>query len=41
MTDNIKLSHGNGGLENNELISNVFYKAFKNESVPKIAADLD
>jgi len=35
MTDNIKLSHGNGGLENNELISNVFYKAFKNEILQK------
>jgi len=31
MTNNIKLSHGNGGLENNELISKIFYKAFKNE----------
>ncbi len=27
----IKLAHGNGGEENNELISKVFYKAFKNE----------
>jgi len=27
----IKLAHGNGGQENNELISKVFYKAFKNE----------
>lgn len=27
----IKLAHGNGGEENNELISEVFYKAFKNE----------
>ena len=27
----IKLAHGNGGEENNELISQVFYKAFKNE----------
>ncbi|MEA1891160.1 MAG: hydrogenase expression/formation protein HypE [Campylobacterota bacterium] len=27
----IKLSHGNGGEENNELISKVFYKAFANE----------
>jgi hydrogenase expression/formation protein HypE len=33
--DKIKLSHGNGGLENNELISNVFYKAFKNEILEK------
>lgn len=35
MIDKIKLSHGNGGLENNELISNVFYKAFKNEILEK------
>lgn len=27
----IKLAHGNGGEENNELINKVFYKAFKNE----------
>ncbi len=27
----IKLAHGNGGEENNELISKVFYKAFKND----------
>lgn len=32
---NIKLSHGNGGQENNELISKVFYKAFKNEILSK------
>lgn len=31
MTKNITLSHGNGGVENNELISKVFYKAFKND----------
>ncbi len=31
----IKLSHGNGGQENNELISKVFYKAFKNEILEK------
>jgi len=31
----IKLSHGNGGEENNELISEVFYKAFKNEILEK------
>ncbi len=31
MKGNIKLAHGNGGEENNELISEVFYKAFKNE----------
>ncbi len=28
---NISLACGNGGVENNELISNVFYKAFKND----------
>ena len=31
----IKLAHGNGGEENNELISKVFYKAFKNEILKK------
>ncbi len=31
MKDTITLSHGNGGEENNELISKIFYKAFKNE----------
>ena len=31
MDKNIKLAHGNGGEENNELISEVFYKAFKND----------
>ncbi len=31
----IKLAHGNGGEENNELISKVFYKAFKNEILEK------
>jgi len=31
----IKLSHGNGGEENNELISKVFYKAFNNEILQK------
>ncbi|MEA3330556.1 MAG: hydrogenase expression/formation protein HypE [Campylobacterota bacterium] len=31
----IKLSHGNGGLENSELISKVFYKAFENETLQK------
>lgn len=31
----IKLAHGNGGQENNELISKVFYKAFKNEILEK------
>ncbi|MEA3498018.1 MAG: hydrogenase expression/formation protein HypE [Campylobacterota bacterium] len=33
--DKIKLSHGNGGVENNELISKVFYKAFKNDILEK------
>ncbi len=31
----IKLSHGNGGQENQELISEVFYKAFKNDILEK------
>lgn len=31
----IKLAHGNGGSENNELISQVFYKAFQNEILSK------
>ncbi|MCW8894350.1 MAG: hydrogenase expression/formation protein HypE [Sulfurimonas sp.] len=31
----IKLAHGNGGEENNELISKIFYKAFKNEILEK------
>jgi hydrogenase expression/formation protein HypE len=35
VTDYIKLSHGNGGVENNELIKDVFYKAFKNEILEK------
>ena len=35
MTKTITLSHGNGGEENNELISKVFYKAFKNEILEK------
>ncbi|MEA3383517.1 MAG: hydrogenase expression/formation protein HypE [Campylobacterota bacterium] len=35
MSKFIKLSHGNGGEENNELISDVFYKAFKNEILEK------
>jgi hydrogenase expression/formation protein HypE len=30
MTKTITLAHGNGGQENNELISQVFYKVFKN-----------
>ena len=35
MIDKIKLAHGNGGIENNELISTVFYKAFENEILEK------
>jgi hydrogenase expression/formation protein HypE len=35
MTKTITLAHGNGGEENNELISKVFYKAFKNEILEK------
>jgi len=31
----IKLAHGNGGEENNELISKVFYKAFANDILEK------
>jgi hydrogenase expression/formation protein HypE len=31
----ITLAHGNGGQENNELISKVFYKAFENEILAK------
>ncbi|WP_424687492.1 hydrogenase expression/formation protein HypE [Halarcobacter ebronensis] len=31
----ITLAHGNGGQENNELISKVFYKAFKNDVLDK------
>lgn len=31
----IKLAHGNGGSENNELISKVFYKAFENDILAK------
>ena len=31
--DKIKLAHGNGGTENNELISKVFYKAFENDII--------
>ncbi|TLP40525.1 hydrogenase expression/formation protein HypE [Arcobacter arenosus] len=31
----VTLAHGNGGQENNELISKVFYKAFKNEILEK------
>jgi len=35
MNKTITLAHGNGGEENNELISKVFYKAFKNEILQK------
>ena len=31
----IKLAHGNGGRENSELISEIFYKAFKNDILEK------
>ena len=35
MTKYVTLAHGNGGEENNELISKVFYKAFENEILSK------
>ncbi len=35
MQKNITLAMGNGGEENNELISKIFYKAFKNEILEK------
>jgi hydrogenase expression/formation protein HypE len=35
MNKTITLAHGNGGLENNELITEVFYKAFKNDILSK------
>ena len=35
MNKTITLAHGNGGEENNELISKVFYKAFKNKILKK------
>lgn len=35
MTKTITLAHGNGGTENNELIKEVFYDAFKNEILEK------
>jgi hydrogenase expression/formation protein HypE len=35
MTKTITLAHGNGGEENNELIKDIFYKAFKNEILEK------
>ncbi len=33
--EKIKLAHGNGGTENNQLINQVFYKAFENEILSK------
>ncbi|MEJ2373721.1 MAG: hydrogenase expression/formation protein HypE, partial [Sulfurimonas sp.] len=35
MTNTITLAQGNGGEENNELITKVFYKAFENEILSK------
>ena len=35
MNKTITLAHGNGGEENNELITKVFYKAFKNDILSK------
>jgi hydrogenase expression/formation protein HypE len=35
MTKTVTLAHGNGGQENNELITQVFYKAFKNDILSK------
>jgi len=35
MNKNITLAHGNGGQENNELISKIFYRYFKNEILTK------
>jgi hydrogenase expression/formation protein HypE len=35
MTKNITLAHGNGGEENNELITKIFYKHFKNDILAK------
>lgn len=35
MNKTITLANGNGGEENNELITNVFYKAFKNDILEK------
>ncbi len=35
MTKTITLAQGNGGEENNELITKIFYKAFKNEILEK------
>jgi hydrogenase expression/formation protein HypE len=35
MTKNITIAHGNGGEENNELITKIFYKHFKNDILEK------
>jgi hydrogenase expression/formation protein HypE len=35
MNDTVTLAHGNGGEENNALISNIFYKHFENEILSK------
>lgn len=35
MNKTVTLAHGNGGLENNKLISKVFYKAFENDILKK------
>jgi hydrogenase expression/formation protein HypE len=35
MNKTITIAHGNGGQENNELITNIFYKYFKNEILEK------
>ena len=35
MKKNITLAHGNGGEENSELITKIFYKYFKNEILEK------
>jgi hydrogenase expression/formation protein HypE len=35
MTKTITIAHGNGGQENNELITKIFYKYFKNEILEK------
>lgn len=33
--DKVTLAHGNGGIENNQLISQIFYKSFQNEILEK------
>ncbi|SFZ97895.1 [NiFe] hydrogenase metallocenter assembly protein HypE [hydrothermal vent metagenome] len=35
MTKNITIAHGNGGEENNQLITDIFYKHFKNDILAK------